>query len=87
VDKGLWRHLLITAITLGGVGAMLWMEMPDWQRETIRRQIRSRMRSLATRAARASGHHAMGDELSGRTTEADAGYAFTHWISRVRDSL
>ncbi len=82
-----WTHLLMTAVTLAGVAAVMWMEAPEWQREMIRRQARSRMRSLAIRLAAASGHRAMGDELRGRMAEAHAGYGFTYKLSRMRDRL
>jgi hypothetical protein len=86
-DQGPWTHLVMTAITVAGVGVIMWMEAPEWQRETIRRAIRYRLRRAAARLARASGHRAMGDELSGRQSEADAGYAATYRLSQLRDKL
>jgi hypothetical protein len=86
-SQGPWTHLLMTAITLTGVGVMMWMEAPEWQRETIRRGIRHRLRQLAAAAARASGHRAMGDELGGHLDQAHAGYGITYRISRLRDRL
>lgn len=86
-DQGPWTHLLMTVITVAGVAGIMWMEAPEWQRELIRRAIRSKLRFAVTRLARASGHRAMGDELAGRTAEAEAGYGWTYRLSRVRDSL
>jgi hypothetical protein len=80
-------HLLVTVITLGGVAAVMWMEAPEYQREMIRRAARLRLQRAAGAAARASGHRAMGDELSGRLREALAGYGFTYRLSRLRDRL
>jgi hypothetical protein len=85
--QGPWTHLLMTLITLAGVSAVMWMEAPEWQRETIRRAARLRLHQLAAAAARASGHRAMGDELGGRMREAMAGYGFTYRLSRMRDRL
>ena len=85
--QGPWTHLLMTVITLAGVGAVMWMEAPEWQREMIRRRTRLRLRSLATRLAVRSGRRAMGDELRGRRAEAEAGYGFTYRLSVMRDRL
>ena len=86
-DQGPVTHLIMTLITLAGVAAIMWMEAPEWQRETIRRAMRHRARRAAAALARASGHRAMGDELSGRLREALAGYGFTYRLSRLRDRI
>jgi hypothetical protein len=86
-DSNPWTHLLMTLITLTGVAVIMWMEAPEWQRQLIARAARARLRAAATRVAASSGHHAMGDELSGRLREALAGYGFTEKISRIRDRL
>jgi len=85
--QGPWSHLLMTVITLAGVGAVMWMEAPEWQRAMIKRQARVRLRLLAGRLAASSGHRAMGDELQGRIAEAHAGYGFTYRLSALRDRL
>lgn len=85
--QGPWTHLLMTAITVSGVLVIMWLEAPEWQRETMRRAVRSRLHRAAARLARASGHRAMGDELSGRRGEAEAGYRFTYRLSALRDRL
>ena len=85
--KNPWTHLLMTLITLGGVAVIMWMEAPEWQRQMITRSARAKARGLVTRVAASSGHHAMGDELSGRLREALAGYGFTEKLSRIRDRL
>lgn len=82
-----WQRIVILALTAGMLAAMAWLEMPQWQRELIKRGARLRTYRLLHRLARASGHRAMGDELAGRKAEADAGYHFTERISRARDSL
>lgn len=82
-----WTHLLMTAITLAGVAAVMWMEAPEWQRETIKRGLRAKGRRAAAVLARKSGHRAMGDELSGRAAEAEAGYGVAYRLSRLRDKL
>jgi hypothetical protein len=86
-DQNPWSHLLVTVITVAGVAVIMWMEAPPWQREQIRLRLRLKLRSVTTRLAARSGHRAMGDELSGRTMEADAGYGFTYRLSRLRDKL
>ncbi len=85
--QGPWTHLLMTAITVTGVLVIMWMEAPEWQREAMRRAARSRLRRAAARLARSTGHRAMGDELSGRPAEAEAGYRFTERLSLLRDRL
>ena len=75
---------LITAALLAG---LMWWQVPEWQRELIMRAIRQKSYRLLHRLARASGRRAMGDELAGRKTEADAGYQFTERLSRARDAL
>ena len=86
-DQGPWTHLLMTVITLAGVGAVMWMEAPEWQREMIRRSAVVKLRKCVALAAARSGHRAMGDELQGRTAEARAGYGFTYRLSAFRDRL
>jgi len=86
-DQGPLSHLLMTLITLAGVAAIMWMEAPQWQREAIRRSARHHARRAAARVARASGHRAMGDELSGRLRDAATGYGITYRLSRLRDGL
>lgn len=87
MDERPWQRIVILGLTAGMLAAMAWLEMPQWQRELIKRTARLRMYRLLHRAARASGHRAMGDELAGRTREADSGYAFTERLSRARDAL
>jgi len=86
-DQGPWAHLVTVLISVAGMAALVWMEAPEWQREAIRRVIRLRARSVAGRVAAASGRRAMGDELSGRKAEAEAGYGFTYRLSTLRDRL
>ena len=81
------RQLIAALISAAMLAGLLWMEMPPWQRELILRSIRARGYRLLHRLARASGRRAMGDELAGRTAEADAGYQFTERLSRARDAL
>ena len=86
-DQGPWTHLVMTVITVAGVLVIMWMEAPEWQRETIKRAARARARKCAARLAARSGHRAMGDELNGRRAEAEAGYGFTYRVARLRDAL
>lgn len=82
------RQRMIAALaTLAMLAVLGWLEMPPWQRELVRRTVKHRAYRMLHRLARAHGHRAMGDELAGRTREADAGYAFTERISRARDAL
>ena len=82
-----WQTLIATAGSLTLIGLLGWMEMPPWQRELIKAAARRKTRLLLHRLARASGHRAMGDELAGRRSEADAGYSFTERLSRLRDRV
>ena len=84
MDGRAWQRVIVLAAVLA---AAAWMEMPPWQRQLVLRAARRRLYRALHRAARASGRRAMGDELSGRTREADAGYAFTERLSRARDAL
>ena len=86
--QGAVQQITQLVIALLGVAAILWMEAPPWQREMVTRAVRARLHVLAARAARSSGHHAMGAELAGRQDDAEHGYRFTYWLSsRVRDKL
>lgn len=80
-------QLAALLVSAGMLAGMIWWELPQWQREQIRRNARLRLYRLLHRLARASGHRAMGDELAGRKPEADAGYAFTERLARWRDSV
>ena len=86
-DEKPWQRIVILGLTAGMLAAMAWLEMPQWQREMVKRTARLRVYRLLHRAARASGHRAMGDELAGRMREAEAGYAFTERINPARDAL
>ena len=87
MDDSPWTRLATMVITVAGMAAIAWMEAPEWQREAMRRALRMRAYRMLHRLARASGHRAMGDELAGRKTEADAGYSFTERVSRLRDRV
>ena len=80
------RQLGQAAFTVSLIVIILWVETPPWQRQMILRQIRVHCRKLADRAARVSGHHAMGRELHG-TPEDEAGYELPLWLSTLRDRL
>ena len=81
------QRIAVLLLTLAMLAGAAWMELPQWQRELVKRTARLRAYRLLHRLARASGHRAMGDELAGRKAEADAGYSFTERLSRARDSL
>jgi len=87
VDGDRWQRIMMLAATAALMACLAWMECPPWQRELIKRTIRMRAYRLLHRLARASGRRAMGDELAGRTHEAEAGYSFTERVSRARDRL
>ncbi len=79
-------RLLAATVTLAGLTLMAWAELPQWQRQMIARQIRSRLRRVLARLARASGYHAMGRELAG-APEDEAGYGIAYRLSLIRDRL
>lgn len=88
MDKpGPWTQLLMTVITVAGSVVIVWIQLPEQQRQMMILALRSRARRLAARAAQLSGHKAMGRELAGRMAEAEAGYGFTYRLSRARDAL
>jgi len=84
-DTPLARFLaaLAAAATLS---AMLWLEMPPWQRQLMAAAVRAHARAAAAQAARLSGLRAMGRELKG-IPEHDAGYQITARLSGLRDRL
>ena len=79
-------RILAALLTLAALAVMAWLELPPWQRDLTARAARRRLRQLAARLAAASGHRAMGRELTG-TPEEIAGYDFTLRLSRLRDRL
>ena len=82
-----WIRMIETLITLAGLAALAWMEMPPSQRQMITLTARSAAHRALHRAARASGLRAMGRELAGRQHDADTGYRFTYRLSVTRDRL
>ena len=81
------RQVIQAGIAVLGVALILWMETPAWQREIVRQAVRLRLRGLVARAARYSGHRAMGDELAGRVDDAAQGYDLAYRLSALRDKL
>ena len=82
-----WARLLVSLVTTAGIALMAWYETPEWQRQMIAAATRRRLRRAAARLARASGRRAMGNELAGRTDEAEHGYRITYRLSVTRDRL
>ena len=87
MDDRAWQRIVATLATLVMLGAVAWMELPEWQRDLMVRGAKLRAYRLLHRVARASGRRAMGDELAGRQDEAEAGYRQTEWLSRWRDRV
>lgn len=84
-DSPLTRFLA-AAVTLAGLGLMVWMEFPPWHRQLLAAAARAHVRAAAGQAARLSGMRAMGRELKG-IPENEAGYRITFRLSGLRDRL
>lgn len=82
-----WHRAIASLVTLGMLAGVMWMEVPDWQRQATIRACRVKAHRLLSRVARASGRRAMGDELAGHRAEAEAGYGITYRLSRLRDRV
>lgn len=74
-------------LALIGVAAMVWAEMPAWQRQIVTARIRHELQRALSRVALRSGRRAMRDELEGRERQANDGYRFTRKLSELRDKL
>lgn len=79
-----WPQLAAAAATLA---VMMWLEMPDWQRQAVKAKTLARLRKITAALARRTGHAAMGDELAGRPDAARAGYGLAYRLSMLRDRL
>lgn len=65
--------------------AILWLTLPDHQRQRIVMRVTRVAQVAAARAARHAGHLGMGDELAGRHGEAGRRYTAALHLSRARD--
>jgi hypothetical protein len=65
---------------------MLWLTLPEHQRQLLTMQAAAAGRDLAGRLARAQGHAGMGDELDGHA-RARQHYGAAYRLSRLRDHL
>ena len=85
--RNLWVHLLMTAISVAGMAAVVWLEMPESQRTmmylTTRTWLHRNLHLSALRAGRAG----MGAELHEHMPSAHVGYGLAYRLARWRDAL
>ena len=74
------------ALAVASTLLMVWLTLPEHQRQLLTMQATAAGRDLAGRLARAQGHAGMGDELDGHTT-ARQHYGAAYRLSRLRDQL
>ena len=82
-----WKHLMITVISVAGAMVIVWAELPPDQRAMTLLTIRARLhRDLHQCAARA-GRLGMASELASHGPTAHAGYGLAYRLSQLRDRL
>lgn len=83
MDEGPGRlqRLAGLALTL----ALLWLTLPEHQRQLILMRAVRALQLAAHRAARREGHAGMGDELGGRPGDAARRYGAAYTLARARD--
>lgn len=83
------RRAAVTLITMLALsGALVWSQIPPWERAHIRAVCRARVRWFIALAARRSARMAMADELTrGRPEPVMWRYRMTERLSRLRDDL
>jgi hypothetical protein len=64
---------------------LLWLTLPEHQRQLTLMRLARAGQLLAGRAARREGHAGMGDELAGRHGDAARRYSLAYTLARARD--
>jgi hypothetical protein len=82
-----WKHLLVTAITVAGAMAIVWAEMPPDQRMMATLTAKARAYRLLSRAARRAGRVGMAHELARHQPTAATSYSLAYRLSIMRDRL
>jgi hypothetical protein len=83
MDEGPGRLQRIAGLAL--TLAMLWLMLPEHQRQLILMRIMRALQLAAHRAARREGQAGMGDELGGRPGDAARRYTAAYSLARARD--
>jgi len=86
-QQGPWLHLLMTLISLAGMAAIVWLEMPPSERMMVSLTCRSVIQRTAHRAARRAGRAGMGAELHEHMPTAHASYGVAYRLAQLRDRL
>ena len=82
-----WQHLLMTLISVAGMAAVVWMELPPSQRMMVTLVIRERSYRVLHAAARGAGRLGMGSELRAHMPTATASYGLAYRLARWRDRV
>lgn len=82
-----WRHLLVTVISISGMVVIVWAEMPPDERRWTALAARSRLQTMLHRTARSAGDLGMGSELAGHGPAAHAGYGLAYRLAVLRDRM
>lgn len=86
-QQDIWRHLILTLISVGGMLMVVWAELPPSQRTMITLEARAAAHRLLNRTARRAGHWGMGSELAGHEPTAAVSYSLASRLSRLRDRI
>jgi hypothetical protein len=82
-----WRHLIMTLISVAGMAVMVWMELPETQRQLMLIQGRVKLYAGLHRAAHRAGRAGMGSELARHMPSAHASYGLAYRLARWRDRV
>jgi hypothetical protein len=80
-----WKHLLITVISVAGAMVIVWAELPPDQRAWTVLEGRARLHRCLQSAAARAGRAGMANELAAHDPTARAGYGLAYQLSRLRD--
>jgi hypothetical protein len=82
-----WKHLLITVISVTGALMIVWAELPPDQRAWTVLEGRARLHRCLQSAAAQAGRLGMRHELSAHEPTAHASYGLAYRLSQMRDRL
>ena len=86
-QQDIWRHLIVTLISMAAMLVIVWAEMPDTQRTMITLEARARMQRLLNRSAHRAGRWGMSSELHEHEPSAVVSYGLAYRLSRLRDRI
>jgi hypothetical protein len=82
-----WKHLLITVISVAGALMIVWAELPPDQRMMTLLTVRARLHRGLHLAAAQAGRLGMRNELAAHDPTAQASYGVAYRLSQLRDRL